>query len=244
MKAAQPGQYRLVYRVTDAKSHTIEGAYLFVVRGDGFDGKDYRFNDLELVTDKREYTSRRQGQAAHQHQQEGQRRAAVRPARPTASIRRRRFAGCKGKSIEEEIAVVQRDMPNFFIEAVTIADGRVHSEVREVIVPPEKRMLNVEVVHVADRSTSRAQKANVKIKLTDFEGKPFIGSTVVSMYDKSVEYISGGSNVPEIKEFFWKWRRSHYPRTETSLDHYFGNLLRHTEIGMSQPGPIRRKCRA
>ena len=55
IKAAEPGQYRLVVRVTDAKSHTIEGGYLFVVRGEGFDGKDFRFNDLELVTDKREY---------------------------------------------------------------------------------------------------------------------------------------------------------------------------------------------
>ncbi len=26
------------------------------------------------------------------------------------------------------------------------------------------------------------------------------------MYDKAVEYISGGSNVPDIKAFFWKWR--------------------------------------
>ena len=47
----------------------------------------------------------------------------------------------------------------------------------------------------------------MKIKVTDHEQKPFVGSTVVSIYDKSVEYISGGSNVPEIKEFFWKWRR-------------------------------------
>ena len=35
---------------------------------------------------------------------------------------------------------------------------------------------------------------------------------MVAIYDKSVEYISGGSNVPEIKEFFWKWRRHHDPR--------------------------------
>ncbi|MBN1918355.1 MAG: alpha-2-macroglobulin, partial [Verrucomicrobia bacterium] len=58
----------------------------------------------------------------------------------------------------------------------------------------------------------------VKVKLTDFFGEPFVGSVAMSVYDKSVEYISGGSNVPEIREFFWKWRRSHYPQTETSLE--------------------------
>ena len=105
-------------------------------------------------------------------------------------------------------------MPNFFVEAVTIADGRVYTETKEIVVPPEKRVLNVDVAAVGRRRTSRAQKAKVKVKLTDLAGKPFVGSTVVAIYDKAVEYISGGSNVPEIKEFFWKWRRSHNPQTE------------------------------
>ena len=54
MKASEAGQYRLSYKVTDFKKHTIEGGYVFVVRGEGDKG-DYRFNDVELVTDKREY---------------------------------------------------------------------------------------------------------------------------------------------------------------------------------------------
>ena len=97
-------------------------------------------------------------------------------------------------------------MPNFFVEAVTVADGRVYTEMKEIVVPPEKRVLNVEVKPSAE-AYKPGEKAKVKIKLTDFNGEPFVGSTVVAIYDKSVEYISGGSNVPEIKEFFWKWRR-------------------------------------
>ncbi len=52
----------------------------------------------------------------------------------------------EGKSTVEDIGVVQRDMPNFFVEAVTIADGRVYTESKEIVVPPEKRILNVEVI--------------------------------------------------------------------------------------------------
>src|SRR5262249_55466618 len=55
IKAAEAGQYRLSYKLTDSKKHTIEGGYVFVVRGQGVGGKDFRFNDVELVTDKREY---------------------------------------------------------------------------------------------------------------------------------------------------------------------------------------------
>src|SRR5262249_20180369 len=112
---------------------------------------------------------------------------------------------------------------------------RVHSEMREIVVPPEKRILNVEVVS-NKREYLPGEKAGVKVKLTDLLGKPFVGSTVLTMYDKSVEYISGGSNVPEIKEFFWKWRRHHQPYTESSLQHSFYNLLKRGEVGMNNLG--------
>src|SRR4029077_10536456 len=82
----------------------------------------------------------------------------------------------KGKSAEEEIAVIQKDMPNFFIEAMTIADGKIHTETREVVVPPEKRIINVEVVP-SQYEYKPGQKATVKVKLTDQNGKPFVGST-------------------------------------------------------------------
>ncbi len=137
---------------------------------------------------------------------------------------------------------MQKDMPNFFVEAVTVADGQVHTEVREVVVPPEKRVLNVEV-QPSQQEYKPGQKATVKVKLTDFFGKPFVGSTVLSVYDKSVEYISGGSNVPEIREFFWKWRRHHYPQTESSLGHWLGNLLRQRRDRHVQPRRVRRDGR-
>ena len=53
-----------------------------------------------------------------------------------------------------------------------------------------------------ERDLQARRKAKVNLKLTDSAGKPFVGSTVVAIYDKSVEYISGGSNVEDIKVFF------------------------------------------
>src|SRR5262249_20067378 len=111
----------------------------------------------------------------------------------------------------------------------------VHVETREVVVPPEKRVLNVEVLP-SQKEYKPGEKATVKVKVTDFFGKPFVGSLVLSLYDRSVEYISGGSNVPEIREFFWKCRRRARPQTETSVGQWFQNLLRHAETGMSNLG--------
>ncbi len=102
-------------------------------------------------------------------------------------------------------------MPNIFVEALTVADGKVHDEAREIAVPPESRVVDV-AVEPSQKTYKPGQKAKVKVKLTGPDGQSrFVGSTVLAVYDKAVEYISGGSNVPDIKEFFWKWKRSHQP---------------------------------
>ena len=260
MKASKAGQYRLSYKLpfvvpplggkselkedekTPPKGGTtnggttnfIEGGYLFVVRGDGFNGQEFKFNDLELITDKKEYAPGEKVKVLiNTNRAGGAVLLFVRPANgvylPPKLIK------LDGKSHEELIDVVQRDMPNFFIEAVRVADAQVHQEVREVVVPPEKRVLNVAVLPSQDEYKPGSH-AKVQVKLTDSNGKPFVGSTVLSVYDKSIEYISGGSNVPEIKEFFWKWRRHHQPQTEHSLERQSYNLLKNNEVGMGNLG--------
>jgi uncharacterized protein YfaS (alpha-2-macroglobulin family) len=252
MKAAKAGQYRLSYKVRGARGPRAndaqdkqdareprapqeqEGGYLFVVRGDGFNGQEFRFNDLELVTEKREYAAGEKVRLMVNTNKVGG--AVLLFLRPTNGVYLPpKLIRLDGKSHVEEIDVVQRDMPNFFVEAVTVADARVHQEMREIVVPPEKRVLNVAVQPSQDEYKP-GSPAKVQVKLTDAAGKPFVGSTVLSIYDKSVEYISGGSNVPEIKEFFWKWRRHHQPRTESSLDRYTYQLLKQNEQGMNDLG--------
>ena len=80
----------------------------------------------------------------------------------------------RGKSTVEEIGIVPRDMPNIFVEALTVADGKVHDEVREIAVPPESRVVDV-AVEPSQKTYKPGQKARVKVKLTGPDGKPFVG---------------------------------------------------------------------
>ena len=130
-------------------------------------------------------------------------------------------------------------MPNMFIEALTISDGKVHDETREIAVPPESRIAQI-AIDPSQTIYKPGQKAKVKLKLTGPDGKPFLGSTVLAVYDKAVEYISGGSNVPEIKAFFWSWKRHHQPQTESSLDRSFQNFLKQYEIADAGTRRLRR----
>src|SRR4029079_6158469 len=113
--------------------------------------------------------------------------------------------------------------------------GRVHTETKEIVVPPEKRVLNVEVLP-SQKEYKPGEKGKLKIHLTDCRGAGFVGSTVLTMYDKSVEYISGGSNVGDIKEFFWKWRRHHQPQGENSLAKWGSNLSLRNKPAMGAIG--------
>jgi uncharacterized protein YfaS (alpha-2-macroglobulin family) len=233
IRAATKGQYRLSYKVTNAKEQVIEGGYLFTITGEGFDGTAYRFNELELIPDQQDYQPGDKVQLQINTDRVGSTVLLfVRPANgvylPPRMVR------LEGKSTVAEIDVIKKDMPNFFVEALVIADGKVHNQIKEIVVPPEKRVLNVEVLP-SSTAYKPGEKARVRLHLSDFEGKDFAGSSVVSIYDKSVEYVSGGSNVPEIREFFWKWRRSHQQSQETNLDRWEGN---HSLPGKPVMSPI------
>ncbi|MHC4873247.1 MAG: alpha-2-macroglobulin family protein, partial [Planctomycetota bacterium] len=234
MTARKPGQYRLSYTLDDGAGHKIEGGYVFVVRGRGFDGKGFRFNHLELITDKTEYTP---GEEINLLINTEKLNSTVllftRPQNGIYSMPE--VIRIDGKSTLRKIKVAEKDMPNFFVEAVTIADGRLHSIVKEIHIPPVKRVLNVEIESEKGRFKP-GEDVKAKIRLTDLEGKPFTGSAVVTVYDKSVEYISGGANTAAIKEFFWKWKRSHYPRTESSLSMRSYHLAEKNEISMRAIG--------
>ena len=234
LKASESGQYRLSYEVTDKANHTIEGGYVFSIHGAGFDGKQFRFNELELIPEKREYADGEKVQLMINTDREDS--TVIYFVRPSNGIYLKpTVLSLEGKSTIQEIGITKKDMPNFFIEALTVSNGKIYTETREIIVPPEKRVLNVEVLPSAEKFKP-GEHARVKVKLTDFFGRPFVGATAMSVYDKSVEYISGGSNVPEIKAFFWKWRRRHNVATRSSLDRYFRNMVKPGKQAMRNLG--------
>ena len=235
IRAAEPGQYRLALRVNDGQGHEIEGGYVFTIIGQAaLGGEDFRFNEIELVPDKPEYQPGDTVQLqVNTNRRDGVVLLFVRPSNglylPPVTVR------LQGKTAIFPIPVTMKDMPNFFVEAFTVSDGKVFSEVREIVVPPEKRVFQVEV-QPSKTEYLPGEKASVKLKLTDLAGKPLAGSAIVAIYDKSVEYISGGSNVPEIKAFFWKWRRRHHPQTEHSLDRQSWNIVPSHQPSMSDLG--------
>ena len=198
--------------------------------GQGFDTSRFRFNDLELIADKREYAPGEKVRLlVNANRLDSTVVLFVRPGMGVDS--KPQVVRIKGKSSLVEIGVAQKDMPTFFVQAITISEGRVYTETREIVVPPEQRVAKV-VVQSSAHDYKPGAKAAVKLKLTDLAGKPVVGSVVLAVYDKSVEYVSGGTNIPEIREFFWNWRRSTNMQTESNLERESENLVKPGETPM------------
>ncbi len=220
LTASEPGQYRASCVVTTAQGVVEEGAQLIIVRGvesATVANSDFRFNALEIVPDKPEYSV---GDVAHIQLASNNPNAYVLwTARPQGGVTlgEPQFVKLEKGVAYVDVKIETADQPNIFVQATTVFDGKLYQEQRELAVPPEKRVLDVAVEPASDR-VRPGEKATVKLRLTDPEGNPVVGQTVVTVYDKSLEAISGGSNVQDIREFFWKWRRYAMLQSQDNLN--------------------------
>lgn len=233
IKASDAGQYRMSYKVTVGE-HTIEGAHLFTIVGQNFDGSDFRFSDLELVPDKQQYAPGDTMQLQVNANRPGS--TILLFVRPENGVYDKpRMIRLEGKSTVVPIEIAQGDMPNFFVEAQTISSAEVHTVAKQIVVPPAKRVVNIDVVP-SSPAYQPGQEAKVKIRLTDEEGQAVVGDTVLTVYDQSLDYIAGGAGPGDIREVFWGWKRDHHPQTEDNLDRVTSGITPPGHEGMQSLG--------
>lgn len=209
LEAQRGGQYRLKLELTDKSEHTIEGGYLFTIRGQNDKGSDFRFSGIELIPDKQTYKpGEKLKLQINADRDDALVMLFVRPVNGVYPAPQ--WIQLQSKSKIVEIPVQAGDQPNFFVEAVTIYDGEVHSAVREVIVPPEQRILDIKLTANKEEYLP-GEEAEVEVAITDPNGEPVEGSAVLAVYDRSLDALAGDVVPRDIREFFWKWRRNHSP---------------------------------
>jgi alpha-2-macroglobulin len=227
LEAGRAGQYRLKLTLTDDAKHTIDGGQLITIRGDGASGNDFRFSAIELVPDKSEYkVGEKVRLQINADRDDALVALFIRPQNGLYPAPR--MIRLQAKSSVVEIPIEAVDQPNLFVEAYTIYDGKFHQETREIFVPPEDRVLDVEVkTNKPDYQPGEEAEITIDVKLpsTLSEGEvkkdetksEVVYSSVLAVYDRSLEQIAPDAIPPDIREFFWKWRRSHQPQSQENL---------------------------
>ena len=141
-----------------------------------------------------------------------------------------------GKSLEVPVPLDLKDMPNMFIEGITVHGAKVHTAVKQVLLPPVSKVIEV-TLEPAKTKVKPQEKSSLKVTLKDAAGKPVTGTAVLAIYDKSLEAITHGSNVGPIQDNFWKWKNTYYGyRGGNSLPGCPGNLQFPNTTGMGMLG--------
>jgi uncharacterized protein YfaS (alpha-2-macroglobulin family) len=234
--APATGQYRLAASLSFKDGDPAEGATILNVHGPGrADPADWRFGPLEIIADK---PSHAPGETA---------KLRVNSDRENANVwlflhiagsagREARRIQLDGKSLEVEVPLDLRDMPNMFIEGVSVHGAKIHTAVRQILLPPVSKVVEVTLEPAKNRVKPRETSA-LRVTLRDAEGKPVTGTAVLTVYDKSLEAITGGSNVGAIHGNFWTWKNNCYPGDGgDSIPDSPGNLLRPKVVGMQSLG--------
>ena len=215
--ASKPGQYRVSVEVTDIKGRVCEGSRIILVRGEGDDGRNYKYSSLELIPDKETYSP---GDTV---------KLTVNADYPDSTVfykvrnGKTQLLRLKGKTGEISIPVVESDKPNFFVEAWTFSQAKYHREVREIMVPPVDKIGKATVEIDGGLEVVKPGKTvSATVRIFDEKGKPTDASAVMSVYDKAIDLIVGGSNVKSLKEAFWLDRLvSPYSFLDTVVDGFY-----------------------
>ncbi|MEO7098466.1 MAG: MG2 domain-containing protein [Luteolibacter sp.] len=234
--APATGQYRLAASLSYKGGEAAEGATILNVHGPGrADPKDWHFGPLELIADKATHVP---GETVKLRVNSDKENANVWLFLHVAGSagREARRIQLDGKSLEVGVPLDARDMPNMYIEGITVHGARVHSAVREILLPPVSKLIEVTLEPAKDRVKPRETSA-LRVTLRDADRKPVTGIAVLSVYDKSLEAITGGSNVGLIHENFWTWKNNYYPDWNTgSIPAPTGNLQPPKVPGMQSLG--------
>ena len=218
MRYEKSGQLKIKFAAPDQWGGVVEGYGLVWYCGRDFDGKLYRFNNLELITDKRTYQP---GETAHVmiNTKHAGSHVLFSDDVDNNHLITWRLLHLPKRHTVVDIPIRRTSQPNFFIEATTVADTRVHQQSRRICVPPAKGIIKVAVT--SDKAEYKpGEKATVKVVARTPDGEPARAQVTLSAFDKSVLYIQD-EYTPPIAKFFHGNLRTHHVQMRTNLTEQF-----------------------
>lgn len=213
----ESGVYELYAEVTAQNRTKNEASSVLFVRGEAVPEGLFSELPLEITSDKGEY---RPGETASLLISTREPGAFLYVFKRSSRKTEVEFIQAKGYSTMVSLPLGKGDQPNTFVTVLTVRGGKLHRVEREIILPPETKMLNVAVDVPKDKVAPRS-KVPVTLTVTDSSGKGVPGAFTLTVYDKSLEAIAPNA-VPAVAQFFWGWKRYPQQSAQTNLDEVFG----------------------
>lgn len=106
-----------------------------------------------------------------------------------------------------ELPVTDAYTPNVWFSGITVHDAQLFSTETQLIVPPEKNFITVEITPDAKAHQPR-EKGKVKVRTLDWEGKPIRAEIALGIADESV-YAIQSEYTKDPRNYFYGEKRGH-----------------------------------
>ncbi len=129
-----------------------------------------------------------------------------------------------GQSVEVSIPIDKSKVPNFFLGAALVQDYEVFQAQTEVIVPPTRQLLTLDVK--GDKATYKpGETGTFHIRARDWSGQPARAEVSLALVDASLFYIQADTT-PDARSFFYGDRRGNSVNLDSSRS---GNIEARSE---------------
>jgi uncharacterized protein YfaS (alpha-2-macroglobulin family) len=214
VKAPDDGYYRVTFQTADKYDQKITGYAWFWVCSKSFHGTFYKYQGIEIVTDKDEYSP---GDTAHLLVNcEVSSNASVLLTFENDILHGYKIVPLEGNSARMDVLIDAAYSPNIWLNACVVSDFKIFSTSREVIVPPKGKFINLSV-SAGKKTFKPGEKADFCLEATDETGKPVSTEIALGVVDSSIFYIAPDRS-EDIRKFYYGQRKELGVSTATSFD--------------------------
>ena len=104
-----------------------------------------------------------------------------------------------------EIDLQERHVPNIYLAGTMVADHQIYADVKQVVVPPTRNFLDVEVS--ADREQYQpGEEGTLTVRVRDHQGRPVAAEVALGLVDESTFYIQSDYAADPRQYFFGRKR--------------------------------------
>jgi len=214
LKAPGDGYYRVSFQTADKYDQKITGYTWFWVCSKSFRGTFYKYQGIEIVTDKDEYSP---GETAHLLINcEVSSKATILLTFESDILHDYKLVPLEGNSALVNVTIDAAYSPNIWLNACVVSDFKIFSSNKEIVVPPKGKFINLSV-SAGKKSFKPGEKAVFQVSATDDSGKPVSTEISLGVVDSSIFYIAPDRS-EDIRKFYYGQRKELGVTTSTSFD--------------------------
>jgi uncharacterized protein YfaS (alpha-2-macroglobulin family)/tetratricopeptide (TPR) repeat protein len=115
-----------------------------------------------------------------------------------------------------DLFVDEKFVPNVFLSAAMVADRQIYTDTKQIIVPPTKHFLTVDVQPDKAQYQPR-DEGTLTVTTKNDEGKPVSAEVALGLVDESVFYIQS-DYAGDPRQFFFGEKRGHQVQTQATMN--------------------------